>query len=108
MKRVIQAKAQVRQTGQGLKQGGKRFGEAIWGPFVKLGGVLWLEVTGVFFGLMALSVGLGAWKMRGALHSTAVNHEEHVRLLLAIGIATVFGYFCLSSFIRAGRRGRRR
>ena len=28
--------AQVLQTGQGLKRGGKRFGEAMWGPFVKL------------------------------------------------------------------------
>lgn len=108
MKRVVQAKAQVRQTGQGLKQGGRRFGEAIWGPFVKLGGVLWLEVTGVFFGLIALSVGLGAWKMRWALHATAANHEEHLRLLVAMGMAVVFGYFCLSSFLRAGRRGRRR
>src|SRR5580704_10098915 len=41
--------SQVRQTSEGLKRGSKRFGEAVWGPFVKLSGVLWLELTGVFF-----------------------------------------------------------
>ncbi len=108
VKRPIEARVPVRQTAQGLKQGSKRFGEAIWGPFARLGGVLWLEVTGVFFGLMAFSVGAGAWKLRGALHGTAANHEDHVRLLVAIGITLVFAYFCVSSYVRAGRRGRRR
>ena len=46
--------AQVRQTGQGLKEGSKRFGEAVWGPLVRLSGVLWLEFTGVFFGIFAV------------------------------------------------------
>src|ERR1700744_5385090 len=30
--------AQARQTGQGLVRGSKRFGEAVWGPVVKLSG----------------------------------------------------------------------
>src|ERR1700712_1064106 len=32
--------AQVRQTKAGLARGSKRFGEAAWGPFVKVSGVL--------------------------------------------------------------------
>jgi hypothetical protein len=95
---------QVRQTGRGLKHGTKRFGEAAWGPFVKLSGVLWLEVTGVFFGIFALFAGVGAWKLRGDFHPTATNHEAHVHLLFSLLMAVVFGYFCVSSFVRASRR----
>jgi hypothetical protein len=100
--------AQVRQTGQGLKQGSKRFGEAVWGPFVKLSGELWLELTGVFFGIFAVFAGGGAWKMRAALYETAVNHDAHVRLLISAAMAAVFGYFCVSSFVKANRRSRGR
>jgi len=99
--------AQVRQTGRGLKEGGRRFGEAVWGPFVRLSGALWLELTGVFFGIFAVSAGGNAWKMRWALHETAANHDAHVRLLISVVMAAAFGYFCLSSFVKASRRVRR-
>ncbi len=99
---------QIKQTGQGLKRGGKRFGEAVWGPFVKLSGVLWLELTGVFFGIFAAFAASGAWKQRVDLHATAANHDANVRFLWACGMAVVFGYFCVSSFVRAHRRGKRR
>ena len=105
---VQQAQAQVKKTGAGIKQGGKRFGEAVWGPFVRLSGVLWLEFTGVFFGVFALSAGIGAWKLRGAVHGAAANGDSHMRFLLTLGMALVFAYFCVSSFIRAARRERRR
>jgi hypothetical protein len=98
---------QVVQTGQGLKRGGRRFGEAVWGPFVKLSGQLWLELTGVFFGIFAVFAGSTAWKMRGELHETAGNHDAHVHLLLTAAMALVFGYFCVSSFVKANRRGKR-
>jgi hypothetical protein len=99
--------AQVVQTGRGLKQGSKRFGEAVWGPFVKLSGQLWLELTGVFFGIFAVFAASTAWKMRGDLHETATNHDPHVHLLLTAGMAVVFGYFCFSSFVKSSRRGKR-
>jgi hypothetical protein len=99
--------AQVRQTGHGLKEGSKRFGEAVWGPFVKLSGALWLELTGVFFGIFAVFAGGNAWKMRWALHETAENRDAHARLLIAVAMAAVFGYFCASSFVKASRRVRR-
>jgi hypothetical protein len=99
---------QVRQTKQGLKEGGKRFGQAAWGPLAKASGALWLELTGVFFGIFAVFAAGGAWKMRAALHETAVNHDEHVRLLIAAAMAVVFGYVCVSSLVRANRRSRGR
>jgi len=98
---------QVVQTGKGLKRGGKRFGEAVWGPFVKLSGQLWLELTGVFFGIFAVFAASTAWKMRDDLHETATNHDPHVHLLLSASMAVVFGYFCISSFVKANRRGKR-
>jgi hypothetical protein len=101
---AVRTTAQVRQTSRGLKQGTKRFGEAVWGPFVKLSGVLWLEVTGVFFGIFALFAGVGTWKLRGDLRQTAINHEAHVHVLFSLLMAVVFTYFCVSSFVKASRR----
>jgi len=100
--------AQVRQTGQGLKQGSKRFGEAVGGPLARLSGALWLELTGVFFGIFAVFAAGGAWKTRAALYETAANHDAHVRLLVSAAMAVVFGYFCFSSFVKANRRSRGR
>lgn len=97
---------QARQTGQGLVRGSKRFGEAVWTPFVKLSGVLGLELAGVFFGVFALFGAGWAWKLRGDLHETATNHDAHVRFLVCVAMAVVFGYFLVSSFIRASRRSR--
>jgi hypothetical protein len=106
--KTVQTATQVRQTGQGLKRGGKRFGEAVWGPTARLSGILWLEFTGVFFGIFALFAGMGTWKLRGELHQTATNHDAHMHLLGAAAMAAVFAYFCVSSFVTASRRGRRR
>src|SRR5271170_4827771 len=78
--------AQVRLTGRGLKQGSKRFGEAVGGRLVTLSGVLWLELTGVFFGIFALSATGGAWRLRAAVHETAENHEAHLRFLMTAAI----------------------
>ena len=100
--------AQVRQAGQGLKQGGKAFGDAVGGRLVKLSGVLWLELTGVFFGIFAVFAGGGAWKMRGALVEGAGNHDAHMHFLISATMAAVFGYFCVSSFVKANRRSQGR
>jgi hypothetical protein len=105
--KAAQTTAQVVLTGQGLKRGGKRFGEAVWGPFVKLSGQLWLELTGVFFGIFAAFAIGNAWKMRGELRETAGNHDAHVHLLVTAAMAVVFGYFCVSSFVKSSRRGKR-
>jgi hypothetical protein len=99
--------AQVRQTGRGLKEGSRQFRKAAWGPVVKLSGVLWLELTGVFFGIFAIFAANGAWKMRGALHEATGNHDAYVRFVLSVAMAAIFGYFCVSSFVRANRRGKR-
>ena len=95
--------AQARAAGAGVKRGGKKFGEAVWGPFVKASGVVWLEVTGVFFGLFALTAGVEVWKRHGDFWGTR-EAKEHV--WFAVGMLVVFGWFTGSSFLRARRRGR--
>jgi hypothetical protein len=100
--------AQAREVHQGVRRGSRRFGEAIWSPFVRLSGVLWLEVSGVFFGIFAL-LALGyLWKLRGAWHAGAANAASHRSLLGAVIMLALFGYFSVSSFVRAKRRERRR
>lgn len=104
--RVRQAASQAQQARANVRRGGKRFGEAVWGPFVKLSGVLWLEVMGVFFGLFVMTAGMNVWKLRGNLHDLGANHTAHQHLLFSIAMLAIFGYFCISSFVRASRRGR--
>jgi hypothetical protein len=102
----------VRSAQQGLRRGGKRFGEAVWGPFVRLSGVVWLEVSGVFFGIFALFAGAGVWRLRGAWRlagaNGAANAGAHRSFEGAVLMLAVFGYFCASSFVRARRRERGR
>jgi hypothetical protein len=105
---AAQAIAQSHEVQQGVRRGTRRFGEAVWRPFVRLSGVLWLEVSGVFFGVFALlALGWG-WKVRGAWHATAANAADHRRLMGAAIMLVLFGYFCVSSFVRARRRERGR
>ena len=101
---VLQAKrSAAAATAGGVREGSARFGKAVWRPFVKLSGVLWLEMTGVFFGLFAVTAGVGVWKSRGQFQAGgAVEH----RVWFAVGMLLVFGYFSVSSFVRARRRGR--
>jgi hypothetical protein len=108
VQQAAQRATQARQTGQGLVRGSRRFGEAVWKPFIKLSGVLGLELAGVFFGLFACFGAAWAWKLRGDLHETATNHDAHARFLVCVMMAAVFTYFLVSSFVRAHRRGRGR
>lgn len=98
---------EVRNTTKGIARGGRRFGQAVWAPVVKLSGVLWLELTGVFFGVFALFASIATWKLRANLRVTPTNADAHTHLQLAALMAIVFGYFCATSFLRAHRRGRR-
>ena len=106
--RVVRAAAQVQQVSAGLNRGSQQLKQSVWSPVKRLSGVLWLEFTGVFFGLFALSAGTAAWKLRGALYETTTNHGDRTKLFLAIGVALLFGYFCVSSFLRARQRERAR
>lgn len=85
---------------------------------MRLSAVLWLEVTGVFFGIFALFALGSVWRLRAqwhliAAHASGVNlmatrSEGEKQLLGALVMLAIFGYFCVSSFVRARRRERQR
>jgi hypothetical protein len=104
---TVKTKRQVTETQRGVVRGGKRFGEAVWGPLARLSGVLWLEVTGAFFGIFALFAGQATWTHRVDLVSSA-DRSAHLRAMVFLGMALLFGYFCVTSFVRARRRERSR
>jgi hypothetical protein len=99
-----QNKAQARGVGRGLRH----FGEATWRPFVRLSGVLWLEVTGSFFGIFAAFAASGAWRLHAAWRLSTSNTHDHQELMGCAAMALIFGYFCVSNFVRARRRERGR
>jgi hypothetical protein len=83
--------------------GTRNFGRAFFGPLKHVSGTLWLEITGLFFALFATFFAQNAWKTR----ASALHGPEHTHFVLYIVVALVFVYFCLTSFLKASRRGKR-
>jgi len=69
-------------------------------PFGRVGGIIFLEVTGVFFLLFVLVFGNWAWKLRASY----AQGPDHVRFLVYAGMMLVFLYLTMSSFWRARRK----
>jgi len=69
-------------------------------PFQRVGGILVLEVTGVFFLLFVLVFGQMAWRMR----SSYAHGPDHQKFLVAAGLMLLFVYLSVSSFWRARRK----
>jgi len=72
--------------------------------FVHVLHLLWLEVTGVVFLVMALSFAGASVKEYGKYHAGQVGTG---RLALAISAAVLFAWFGLSSFWRVHRKSQR-
>lgn len=89
----------ARRVGEGTR----RFTKAVGGPLAHISGTLWLEITGLFFALFTVFFAQNAWRTR----ASALHGPEHTHFLLYSVITLVFLYFCVSSFIKASRRGRR-
>jgi len=86
--------------GKAVAKGTRKFGEALWKPFAHASGVLWLEVTGLFFGIFALFFGMNTYKLR---HEWAIG-PDHQRFLVYTVVTLVFVYFAFSSFYRARKK----
>jgi hypothetical protein len=69
-------------------------------PFARIGGILWLEVTGAIFFLIALFVAQNLWRVRDGW-ATGPNHG---RFLLIAALLVLFLYLGVSAFWRARRR----
>ena len=53
---------------QTVKAAGKQAKSSLVTPVVRFSNVVWLQVTGVFFALVAFTMGAAAWKARAAVH----------------------------------------
>ncbi len=89
-----------------LRAGARNFKRSFWHPLAAFSGALWLRVTGLFFALIAITMAGGAWHLRNALHPTPGTPTPH-RLWAYLLFATLFGYFAISSFVRASLKERR-
>jgi hypothetical protein len=69
-------------------------------PFVRVGGILWLEVTGALFLLFALVLFSGLWRIKPA----NAGGPYQPGFLVTAAIAAVFLYLGVSSFWRARKR----
>ena len=92
-----------RELGENSQQFARAAGRGVGGflrPFRRVGGILWLEVTGFFFGLVALYFAIDLWRNRTGYAPGAL----HTHFLIDVGAAILFTYFCVSAFWRAGRK----
>jgi hypothetical protein len=69
-------------------------------PFQRVGGIIWLEVMGVFFFLPVVVFAPTLWRARASW----ANGPDHRLFLLTAGIMIVFFYLSVSSFWRARKR----
>jgi hypothetical protein len=69
-------------------------------PFRRIGGILWLEVTGVFFLLPVVVFAPKLWSTRASW----AHGPDHRTFLLTAGVIAVFLYLGVSSFWRARKR----
>jgi len=69
-------------------------------PFRRVGGIVFLEVTGVFFFLFVLIFGNWTWKLRASYG----HGPDHAKFLTYAAMTAVFLYLGLSSFWRAKRK----
>jgi len=96
-------RARARQAGATTVRVGGGVARGVGGflrPFRRVGGIVFLQVTGGFFFLFALVFGAATWR----LHSDYAHGPAHTKFLAAAGMAVVFLYLGLSSFWRANRR----
>jgi hypothetical protein len=95
--------ANVAARGQAAGRTAKGVARGVGGflkPFRRVGGILWLEITGSFFLLFVVAAALPLWRYK----PSHINGPYDKNFLAAAGIMVVFFYLGVSSFWRARRR----
>jgi hypothetical protein len=96
---TIRAQSQAQCVGDIAAQTSRGISSGIGGflrPFRRIGGIVWLEVTGSFFLLFAAVFALRLWQNWSGIGGISRD--------FAIGAAVVFLYLGISSFWRARRK----
>ncbi len=106
---IAPSAARVVETGRtavaATKHAGK-LGKAVWTPVARFSSVVWLQVTGLFFALIAMFMFQGVWKERAAMHLPLTSHDGTKFWGMAAAFL-VFAYFTVSNFVRAWMKDRR-
>ena len=104
---VLSSATQVRAAGQTVRQSATQAQRGVrqgvggfFRPFRRVGGILWLEVTGVFFLLPVIVFAPTLWREAMAYSHTS----DHRTFWITAIIDVVFLYLGISSFWRARRR----
>ena len=84
------------QAGRGVKQGLR----GLLQPFRRVGGILWLEITGVFFLLPVIVFAPMIWRTR----MSWAQGPDHRTFVASTLVVAVFLYLGISSFWRARRK----
>jgi len=95
----IAAGAQVQAAGPAASNLARGVG-CFLRPFRRVGGIVWLEVTGVFFLLFVPVFAQALWSTRNSY----AHGPGHQKFLVSAAMTAVFLYLGLSSFWRARRR----
>jgi hypothetical protein len=111
---AAQPAAQVRQPRptaaslqpQTVAKHAKGLGKSVWTPVARFSGVLWLQVTGSVYAVIALAMGQAVWMRRADLRAPMHSAGAERAYLLA-AIFALFAYFAVSSFVRAARLEKR-
>ncbi|HEY2861840.1 MAG TPA: hypothetical protein VGJ21_25800 [Terracidiphilus sp.] len=96
-------RAPVRQATQAARAVRGGVSKGIGGllkPFRRVGGILFLEVTGVLFFLFVLVFGTWAWKMRASYAAG----PDHAKFLAYAAMTLLFLYLSMSSFWRTRKK----
>jgi hypothetical protein len=107
---TVSAANQLDDAGAGRRAGGRATGRTAGGvargvsgflrPFQRVGGILWLEVTGAFFFLFVVVFARAMWLVK----ESYAYGPGHTRFLGYAALAALFLYLSVSSFWRARRK----
>jgi hypothetical protein len=100
---VANSAVQGRKTGRTAGQTSRGVARGVGGflrPFRRVGGILWLEVTGVLFLLPVLVFTPYLWRYRASY----AQGPDHRTFIVSAVIVVVFLYLGVSSFWRAQRK----
>ena len=86
-----------------IQAAGQQAKSSLAAPVLRFSSVIWLQVTGVFFALVAFTMGTAAWRARASLHAATTSHSA-AKLYAYIAVCALFTYFTVSSFVRAARK----
>lgn len=96
-------RSSARQAGRTTRVVGGSVAKGVGGflkPFRRVGGIVFLEVTGVFFLLFVLVFGNWTWKVRASY----AQGPDHTKFLVYAAMTLVFSYLTVSSFWRTRKK----